>query len=342
MENPKVSVLMAVYNAAKYLDESIRSFKQQTLRDIELICVDDCSTDNSREVLEHLAATDDRIHLLFLDENRGQGHARNEGLKIARGEYIAFLDADDWLSNDALELIVKTFEAHPQTGCVLFDLLLAYPNGKEESYKWHYDTSKTHPEPDGSFMAMSGKQAFLDSLSWGIHGVCAVKADIHRRYPYDESCRWYSDDNTTRIHYYASREVRCSRARYFYRQNDISVTHSIGLGRLDNMTATLSLKRQLTDLCVGQDILNLYEWRRLLILIDTYMFYFRNRNRFTPKDREECVRRIKFVWNGIEVDRLPSEKIHKFGYYPFKGCWMMFRMQEEAYFCLKKILGKMK
>ncbi|MGF7118943.1 glycosyltransferase [Methanobacterium oryzae] len=101
---PKVSVIIPVHNVEKYLEECLNSLVNQTLKDIEIICVNDGSTDKSLEILEKFAAKDDRITIIN-QENQGAGAARNKGLKIARGEYLSFLDADDFFELDMLEKV---------------------------------------------------------------------------------------------------------------------------------------------------------------------------------------------------------------------------------------------
>ena len=100
---PKVSVIIPVYNAEKYLRQCLDSVINQSLREIEIICVDDGSTDGSIELLEAYASDDFRIHVIKNEENLHAGPSRNRGLKYARGDYILFLDADDWLVDNNLE-----------------------------------------------------------------------------------------------------------------------------------------------------------------------------------------------------------------------------------------------
>lgn len=95
---PKVSIIMPVYNAEKYLRRSLDSAVRQTLTDIEIICVNDASTDNSLQILKQASLIDQRIIILEHSLNKGEGVTRNTGLNIATGEYISFLDADDALS----------------------------------------------------------------------------------------------------------------------------------------------------------------------------------------------------------------------------------------------------
>lgn len=102
MNPPKVSVIIPVYNVKQYLQECLDCVVNQTLRDIEIICVDDGSTDGSYELLREYESKDPRVTVLR-QENAGAGAARNTGLAVAKGEYLSFLDADDFFELDMLE-----------------------------------------------------------------------------------------------------------------------------------------------------------------------------------------------------------------------------------------------
>ena len=93
----KVSVIVPVYNAEKYLEECLTSLAKQTMpaQEIEILAVDDCSTDHSREILERYAQSYPQIRVLYTEKNSGPGGARNVGLALAQGEYIGFVDSDD-------------------------------------------------------------------------------------------------------------------------------------------------------------------------------------------------------------------------------------------------------
>lgn len=105
---PKVSVIIPVYNVEKYLRRCLDSVLGQTIQDIEIICIDDASTDHSYRILGEYAEKDDRVILLKNDRNFGQSYSRNLGIVKAKGEYIQFVDSDDYIYNDALEILYKT------------------------------------------------------------------------------------------------------------------------------------------------------------------------------------------------------------------------------------------
>lgn len=95
-----VSVIVPVYNAKDYLGETLESIFKQTYKNIEIICIDDMSTDGSRDLIANYAQKHDNIVPLLLEKNGGVANARNKGIEVARGRYIAFLDSDDiWLES---------------------------------------------------------------------------------------------------------------------------------------------------------------------------------------------------------------------------------------------------
>lgn len=111
MQEPKVSVIIPVYNVEKYLERCIKSLQNQTLKDIEIILVDDSSTDASLEICHSLAKEDKRIKVIH-KENQGAGLARNTALKEATGKYIGFLDSDDFIEPDMFKTLYEKAEEY--------------------------------------------------------------------------------------------------------------------------------------------------------------------------------------------------------------------------------------
>lgn len=116
-ERIKVSVVVPVYNTATYLRECLDSLLGQTLQEIEIICVDDGSTDESPDILEEYSAADSRVTVLR-QQNQYAGVARNRGMGSASGEYIMFCDSDDYMAKDALELMYIQCEKDSADLCV--------------------------------------------------------------------------------------------------------------------------------------------------------------------------------------------------------------------------------
>src|SRR4051812_27238172 len=112
-ERPRVSVIVPAHDAEATLGETLASLRAQTLADLEAIVVDAAPADGPRALAEAAAAEDARLRLLALPANLGTAGARNAGLREARGRWVLFLDADDWLDPDHLAALVAAAEADP-------------------------------------------------------------------------------------------------------------------------------------------------------------------------------------------------------------------------------------
>lgn len=143
MENPKVSVIIPVYNTASYLCDAIRSIMDQTLAEIEILIVNDGSTDESGDIIRKLAAKDPRI-LIFEQENKGQSVARNVGLEHASGEFIYFMDSDDVIAWEALELCYARCKEQ-QLDFIFFDGDILYED-KQLPLSWDYHRTGRYDE----------------------------------------------------------------------------------------------------------------------------------------------------------------------------------------------------
>lgn len=319
---PLVTVLVAVYNSEAFLPQCLDSLCGQTLDAVQIVCVDDASTDGSLAILRDYADRDSRVEVIALNRNHGQAYARNRALERARGRYVCFLDSDDWMAADCLEEACRTFGTDDALDALLFDTIYVYPD-REEPYAM---------EP---FARMDGKAAFEASLTWKIHGVYIVRAEIHKKFPYDDSARAYSDDNTTRIHYYVSRQVGCCKGRYYYRQHEGSVTHKPSVRRFDYLRANASMKRMLLELGAEERIVSIYENVRWLNVVDSMYFIYCNRNVLPPEDIATGEEIVRQTWQGIEVRRLSARNRWKFGYMPLRLSWRLFVLQERVYFKLK-------
>lgn len=114
MPNPVVSIVMPVYGVEKYLSVSINSVLNQTYKNFELILVDDKSPDKSPEICDNFAQKDNRIKVVHKPSNEGLGFARNTGLDIASGDYVYFIDSDDYIEPQLLEKAIKAFDENTE------------------------------------------------------------------------------------------------------------------------------------------------------------------------------------------------------------------------------------
>lgn len=131
MNSPQISVIIPVYNAEKYIVECLRSIQRQQIRNIEIICVDDGSTDNSAEIIEGMADQDHRIRLIR-QANQSAGAARNHGMQYARGTYVHFADADDALCPGIYQTAVEHLERTGADICAFQYMTLNEATGEEK------------------------------------------------------------------------------------------------------------------------------------------------------------------------------------------------------------------
>jgi glycosyltransferase involved in cell wall biosynthesis len=126
-----ISIIVPVYAAAEYLEGISERLAQQTYRDYELLFVNDCSPDNSREIVEKLAASEQRVRYFEHAHNRGQGAARNTGLDNAAGEYVMYVDADDSFTPNYLERMVAAIE-RDKADLAMCNSVWEYPRRREK------------------------------------------------------------------------------------------------------------------------------------------------------------------------------------------------------------------
>ncbi len=135
MAEPFVSIVMPVFNADKFLRRSIGSILDQSFSDFELILVDDRSTDGSLEICRELEKSDRRIKIIALEKNSGASAARNAALERIGGQYVTFVDSDDWIESDVLERAATALRADGSIDCLKYGCAEDYFEGAQLSYQ---------------------------------------------------------------------------------------------------------------------------------------------------------------------------------------------------------------
>ena len=118
--NPLISIIVPICNVEPYVSKCLDSIVNQTLKEIEIICIDDCSADRSAEIIREYAEKDPRIVPIFHEENLSTSQARKDGVSLSRGKYIMFVDGDDELFLEACETAYHAIEQY-RTDMVQFD-----------------------------------------------------------------------------------------------------------------------------------------------------------------------------------------------------------------------------
>jgi len=321
----KVTILVAAYNAQAYLTQCLDSLVGQTLREIQIVCIDDASTDGTWRIMKRYADADPRFVLLRHSENLGQARARNYGLTRADGEFVTMVDS-------ALAKAYAAATATPETDAALFELV------------YFYQSSGCYaPYPlRASGCCFTGEEAFRLSMDWSLHGLYLVRREIHQRYPFDDSCRLFSDDNTTRIHFLHCRQVRLSGGKYYYRQHDQSTTRRCSIRHFDRLDAELSMKRQLVAEGVARSVLAQQETHHWRILIELYIYWRRHRKKFTKEENLIISRKLHEHWRSADLNLVDPAMRRKFGYMPLRPHFRLFCLMTGIYGRMQAVIHRLK
>lgn len=164
----KVSVIIPVYNVGKYLDRCLESILGQTEKNIEILCIDDCSTDDSLSILKNYAKTDGRIHIFKNEQNLGQAYSRNIGLDAAKGEFITFVDSDDYIDNRAMEEMYNSAKKR-KLDLLFCDAKIIQENKKNQTTPLRRFRNVVYPDAPGAvlFHHMVQHQDMYGNV-WGV------------------------------------------------------------------------------------------------------------------------------------------------------------------------------
>ena len=162
----KISVIVPVYNTSKYIADCISSISNQDFKNIEIICVNDASTDESLQIINEMKCIDRRINIITNSENRGLAYTRNVGINAASGKYVLFIDSDDWYKQGTLNEVYEIAERN-NTDIVYFDANCVFEEGVEynEEKVNYYTHSKAYGKKSGRKILneMTADNKFTDS-----------------------------------------------------------------------------------------------------------------------------------------------------------------------------------
>ena len=205
MRNPLISIIVPVYKVENYIENCISSVENQSIVDFELILVDDGSPDNSGKICDEYKAKDDRIVVLH-QKNGGQANARNHALDVCRGDYVTFLDSDDFLHQDYLKHLLKIAKMYDA------DIVQC-------DYQQGYSTQFPQCDRKEKIEEYNNHSIFLSSkaniIVWGK----LYKRDIVLKNRIKEG-KYYEDDFTTwKWYYYSKKIVLTNLQLYYYTDN---------------------------------------------------------------------------------------------------------------------------
>lgn len=221
MKNPLISVIMPCYNSERFIEKTIQSLTDQSYKNVEIICVNDGSSDNTLAILREIGKSNPRLKIKD-KKNQGVEFAIKDAIHMCNGELIFFHGHDDWLSNDAFEKAVDTFRGNDQLDAVRMDLFFIFPD-------------HTIKEKMQDRRILSGEEAVLETIGdWKIHTFCLWKANIARKMlDVTTEGAMDFDEFASRYLYSFCKKVGYCEGIYYYLQHPESVSKKIALRRVE-------------------------------------------------------------------------------------------------------------
>lgn len=245
-----ISVIMTIYNVEKYIENSIKSVLNQTYSNIELILVDDCSTDNSINIVDTFS--DPRIKLLHNDVNKGAGYSRKIGIEAAQGDYIITIDSDDWIEPNFLQ---NLYDQSVDSDMIFGGITIDFEDGRRSEH-----LCKTI----GVFTGIDKFKPVLDKHLLFLNN-CLVKRHLYNNVSYD--IKRFNEDTPTMVKliYYANQINIIPEFGYHYIQHNKSLCHNT-----DEFTKHLCLLQTTIDLMEFFDSKPI-EYRSLVKINDIFL-----------------------------------------------------------------------
>ena len=348
MLNPKVSIIVPVYNAERYLERCVSSLKKQTLKDIEIILVDDSSTDSSLEICHQLAAEDSRVKVIH-KTNEGAGLARNAALDIANGEYIGFVDSDDFVELSMFEVLYDKAVLYSSdlvmSGVLFVDGNMFSEKG-ECSRKIYFDKD-THFDTKES----------LKKLRMGIVGSLPEDADDSKygmsiwknlfkletikknNIVFQSEREIYSEDALFMIDYISciKKATGISEAFYNYCRNGESISKSYKKDRFEKSLAFVNEVEKRFKKDIKEDEYRLYIdrfWQAMCRVLCSQEIMYAQDNNIKYSALKE---RLKMICtHSLTLNTLKKYPIWKL---PLKQGVFAFGVKHKLYFLLKLLVG---
>lgn len=214
----KVSIVIPVYNVQRYLCQCLDSILAQSYQNWEAILVDDGATDDSGAICDRYACSDSRFRVIH-KENGGAASAKNAGLDVVSGEYVAFIDSDDYVEPRWLEKLMATAEAE-QADLVEFDFDRVYPT--------HSEPGNQYQEPIRIFTPREYLGQYLENWTSSLFWTKLIRAELVHKIRFREERRCIDDEFFTyKVVSGAARIVRISDVLYHYRQRSSSAVFNV-------------------------------------------------------------------------------------------------------------------
>lgn len=288
MKHPKISIIIPVFGVEKYIAKCIQSILAQTMAEFEAIIIDDGSLDKSTIIAEDIAGTDSRF-IFLRKENGGQGSARNMGLDIAKGDYITFVDSDDYIEPDFLEALYDAMQdSDAEIG--ICDVRLV--NESYEKITIHIN------QLDKYINHKDWLNGYQHISNWLCDKI--FKASVFNGMRFDENIRTFEDAHFTFRLIYNKNIIKIDKLLYNYLQRDGSTSNSLPASyikdRIEVKNTQLKSAEEinLTD----QDYIN-------FVYLRTFVFLTANKIARYSKEYDKDIQQL---YNAIDMERFTVKK----------------------------------
>lgn len=299
MSDLLLSVLMPAYNAEKFIGEAIESVQHQTYGNWELNIVDDCSTDQTAQIVNKYRKEDPRIHYSKLSVNSGNPYVpRNEAARLSKGEFLIHLDSDDYLEKDYFEKFVSR-QIETDADGILGVMHLVSETGEP--------LNQSIPKAEFDLqLVITGKEAFQKTVPWkiGLNGAgfrreIVLKAiEQHKVYTHGAWC----DEVLSRMFLLNSQKIAFTRAMYMYRVNSTSLVHTFSPKLFDMCQAAKDVRRLCNE--------NFPEDHEILVNGEMYVYgyfshvinqYIQGKCKLSQNQRDDFKNKLKSIYEELDI-----------------------------------------
>ena len=296
MKNIKISIIVPIYQAEKHLEKCLDSILCQTYTNLEIILVNDGSTDESPFICEQYKNKDERINVIH-KENGGASSARNLGINIASGDYICFIDSDDWIERNMIEQLVRDIESH-DLDCIGFNYLKEYEN--ETIYNKNFIVDEKIYVGDDCQELTRKTVGLIDKELKFIEGfnfLASSVTKIYKKSILQENNIQFVDirkigsfeDGLFNIAFFAHCTKFQYKNEYYYhyrKTNQQSITSSYRKDMLQQQLMQLNYLKELIDFNACQNFLKAYENRIAFMAVEYFINSMTNSSGFRTKYKE--------------------------------------------------------
>ena len=300
-ERIMVSVIIPIYNAEKYIEECIQSIVNQTYNDLEILCIFDGSTDESYKICEKISKKDSRVKLI-IKENGGVSSTRNLGIEVSCGEFLIFVDADDYIEKNCIEKMVKLLEEH-NSDIVQVGYFRNFEDKNNSQIEIYEDVSKDDFEL--SIISMKHdvempKELFQFRCVWG--KLYKRKLINEIRFKTDT---YFFEDGLFNLEILDNvKKITCTTEQLYYYRYDINSANNRFKNDIIEISKTnikyLKELLEKKDEIIFDEYYSLYVFECLKIIIDSYLFH--ESNNCTLKEKKNIFQ--KMLFEELDVNSL--------------------------------------